>query len=245
MSDLYHVRVEAVSHKTRSTPEALTLRVTTIHPDAGPPPAEGSFIMAILWDLWRDLEGSQFWPYGTWVRRPDHPPEQVALAMQEPWASVMLRVRALLFGFQQPATEEQIAWWRSKEGAPDWKRKIAVKPPGAHTRPFKVRCEVREDSTSPTGYMLVHTSHPYRPLSDVGSDQVTRVEAQDPRNYEHHDAQADGEMFWPKWPAQIPGESWEQRLTRLPSVTLYATFKQKDFLGFVTPGVEIETAAYE
>lgn len=244
MSDLYHVRVEAVTHKGRGTQEALTLRITTVHPDAGPPLVERSFIMSLVYDFWRELEGSILLGNGCWERPADHPAEKVALALQEPWAPVMLRARALHTGFRQPATEEQIAWWRGKEGEPEWRRQISVRTPGGKTSPHKSYCEMREDPSSPTGYSLVHVPRPC-PLSSVGYDQVTHVEERDPRNQEHHDAQRAGDMSCSRWPERLPGEPWEQRLTRLPSVTLYATFKQKNFLGFITPGDEVDSAAYE
>lgn len=50
MSALYHARVERVSA------DEVHLRVTTIHPDAGPPPSTATFPMNLLLDLWSHLD---------------------------------------------------------------------------------------------------------------------------------------------------------------------------------------------
>ncbi|MDC0719859.1 hypothetical protein [Nannocystis bainbridge] len=100
MSELYSVRVEAVDGVE------VVLRVTTVHPDAGPPPDTATFAVEVLVELWSLLdrglvgliEGCEL----------DGAAAQ-QLARDPAWAPRCKRLRELGFGRQVECTAEEHA----------------------------------------------------------------------------------------------------------------------------------------
>jgi hypothetical protein len=91
MSELYSVAV------TRVAGPCVELLVTTVHPDAGPPPREPSFPLNLLVDLWSLLDRGYASLIGG-VRLDDG--EARALAAREPWGPALRGLRDLSHGVQ-------------------------------------------------------------------------------------------------------------------------------------------------
>lgn len=97
MSELYSVTVESVGAE-------IALRVTTVHPDAGPPPLEPTFPMTLLVDLWSLLDDG----FAGLVGGHTLSEEQArSLARQEPWGATFERLCALAFGVDQPVSRAE------------------------------------------------------------------------------------------------------------------------------------------
>lgn len=100
-SELYRARVERVARGT------VVLRVTTVHPDAGPPAPGARFPVSLLVDLWDLLESGC--PDQIGGPAPATADEAVALASRAPWGTVFRRLRGLAHGIEEPASEADIA----------------------------------------------------------------------------------------------------------------------------------------
>src|SRR5262252_1109503 len=101
MSELYSVAIEAASTKTGE----VVMRVTTVHPDAGPPPNKPTFPMNLLTDLWILYERG----YTALIQGHPKMSDDAALdhAMTEPWGPVFKRLRELSRGLEQPITKAE------------------------------------------------------------------------------------------------------------------------------------------
>lgn len=100
MSELYSVLVESVAGGE------VVLRVTTVHPDAGPPPDTASFAVEILLDLWSLLDRG----FGGLVDGcPLERAEAQRLARDPAWAARCQQLRELGFGRQVECTPEEYA----------------------------------------------------------------------------------------------------------------------------------------
>jgi hypothetical protein len=99
MSELYQVTVEKVAGPR------IELAVTTVHPDAGPPPAASSFPLNLLVDLW-DLFDRGFTALIQGVP-PMEDGEGKALAARAPWGPLFRELRDLSRGAQVPISEAE------------------------------------------------------------------------------------------------------------------------------------------
>lgn len=100
MSELYSIQVESAAGRE------VVLRVTTVHPDAGPPPDTAGFAVAVLLDLWSLLDRGLA---GLVEGCPLERAEAQALAQDPAWASRCRQLRELGFGRQVACTTEEHA----------------------------------------------------------------------------------------------------------------------------------------
>jgi hypothetical protein len=99
VSELYTVTIEKIEGPR------VAMRVTTVHPDAGPPPDEPSFPINLLTDLWSNLDrGFVLLIEGGHGLTEE---EGRALARVEPGASTWKRLLGYSVGFEQPITDTQ------------------------------------------------------------------------------------------------------------------------------------------
>ena len=100
MSELYSVHIEGVRAGE------VVLRVTTIHPDAGPPPEEPTFAMNLLIDVWYLLERG----FSSLIKGCKLGAEQAtALARDPVYATRMAALRDLACGRDVPCSAADIA----------------------------------------------------------------------------------------------------------------------------------------
>jgi hypothetical protein len=99
MSELYQVTVENVAGAR------IELAVTTVHPDAGPPPEASSFPLNLLVDLW-DLFERGFTALIQGIP-PMEDAESKALALRAPWGPLFGELRDLSRGAQVPISEAE------------------------------------------------------------------------------------------------------------------------------------------
>jgi hypothetical protein len=99
MSALYSVLIEHVHA------DEVTFRVTTIHPDAGPPPETATFPMNLLIDLWSLLERG----FVSQIEGCTWSAEQAQTLARDPLhAPRMAELRALAFGRNVPCSRADI-----------------------------------------------------------------------------------------------------------------------------------------
>ncbi|HEY0132757.1 MAG TPA: hypothetical protein VGB85_01720 [Nannocystis sp.] len=99
MSELYSVHIEAV-HEGE-----VTFRVTTIHPDAGPPPEDATFPMNLLIDLWGLLDRG----FVSLIKGCKLGAEQaIALARDPAYATRMAALRGLACGREEQCSAADI-----------------------------------------------------------------------------------------------------------------------------------------
>lgn len=98
MSALYHVLIDRV------TSDEVSFRVTTFHPDAGPPSAAATFPMNLLIDLWNHLDRG-FRIDGCTLTAD----EAKALAWDPAYGPRVQALHHLTFGRRVPCSAEDIA----------------------------------------------------------------------------------------------------------------------------------------
>lgn len=97
MSELYSVHVERVRGGE------VSFRVTTVHPDAGPPPDAATFPMNLVIDLWGLLERG----YTSLIEGCELGEEQaIELALDPAHAARLEELRRLAYGYKLPCTAD-------------------------------------------------------------------------------------------------------------------------------------------
>lgn len=100
MSELYQVHIERISGGK------VAFRVTTVHPDAGPPPAQATFPMNLVLDVWSLLDrGLASLIDGSRLTAE----EGRALARDSSYGPRLAELRRLSFGYNLDCTAEDIA----------------------------------------------------------------------------------------------------------------------------------------
>ncbi len=211
MSELYNVVVEAVGA------DHVTMRVRTVHPDAGPPPEAPTFPMNLLVDLWWLLERG----YSSQVVGAELGEEQaVALAKQAPWAATMQQLKDLSHGLEAPITEVEYE---------------ALNHGGALPERFADRHAASWGMSD--GQYQVTLRGDEEAFGEACAALVSSYEQEEKKNQDAYEN-------WPAWPEPATPEAMTAYRNREPTARLRITLKKPGLLGFVRAGMSFDTAAY-